>query len=126
MKLKARMSELQRYSASNSVICSKYSTEHKLFGMVSIQASTIVSLTWQLNDCWLLLSNQGLEYRVAGKFHGVKLLRKLIQLSFRDFIFMDSDPTTIIDDVNIVSRIKIFMDGDKSVKTAKILPSETF
>ena len=35
---------------------------------------------------------------------------------------MDSDPIAIIDDVNIVSWIKIFVGRDKSVKTTKILP----
>ena len=35
---------------------------------------------------------------------------------------MDSDPIAIINDVNIVSWIKIFVGGNKSMKTAKILP----
>ena len=39
---------------------------------------------------------------------------------------MDSDPIAIINDINIVSRIKIFMGRDKSVKTVKILSRETF
>ena len=47
-------------------------------------------------------------------------------LSFCDFIFMDSDPIAIVNDVNIVLRIKIFAGRDKSAKTAKILPCETF
>ena len=37
---------------------------------------------------------------------------------------MGTDPIAIIKDVNIVLRIKIFR--DKSAKTAKILPRETF
>ena len=62
-------------------------------------------------------------YRIARKFHRVKFSRKLIRLSFHDFIFMDSDPISIIiNDVNIVSRIKIW---DNSAKTTKILPCET-
>ena len=65
-------------------------------------------------------------YRIARKFRGVKFSWKLIRLSFRDFIFMDSDPIVIINDVNIVSRIKIFTGGDKSAKTAKILTHEAF
>ena len=63
------------------------------------------------------------EYRIARKFHGVKFSRKLIQLSFCDSIFADSIPIAIINDVNIVSRIKIFMGRDKSMK---ILSRETF
>ena len=59
--------------------------------------------------------------RITRKFRGVNFSRKLIRLSFRDYIFTDSDPIAIINDVNIVSRIKIFAGGDKSVKTAKIL-----
>ena len=39
---------------------------------------------------------------------------------------MDSDPITTINDINIVSRIKIFAGRDKPAKTAKILPRETF
>ena len=62
-------------------------------------------------------------YRIARKFRGVKFSWKLIRLSFRN---SDSDPIAIINDVNIVSRIKIFVDGDKSTKTAKILHCETF
>ena len=38
-------------------------------------------------------------YRIARKFHGIKFSRKVIQLSFRDFIFTDSDPIAIINDV---------------------------
>ena len=49
-----------------------------------------------------------------------------MELSFSDFIFTDSDPIAIINDVNIVLQIKIFVDGDKSVKTTKILTCETF
>ena len=64
-------------------------------------------------------------YCIARKFRGVKFLWKLIRLSFHDFIFMDSNPIAIINDVNIVSRIKIFAGGDKSVKTVKILSHET-
>ena len=51
-----------------------------------------------------------LPYQIARKFRGVKSSRKLIRLSFRDFIFTDSDPIAIINDANIVSRIKIFTD----------------
>ena len=65
-------------------------------------------------------------YHIARKFRGVKFLRKLIRLSFHDFIFTDSDPIAIINDVNIVLWIKIFTGGDKSMKTVKILPRETF
>ena len=66
------------------------------------------------------------RYRIARKFCGIKFLRKLIRLSFRDFIFADSDPIAITNDVNIVSWIKIFAGGDKSAKTMKILTRETF
>ena len=62
-------------------------------------------------------------YRIARKFRGVKFSQKLIRLTFHDFIFADSDPIPII---NIVSRIKIFAGRDKSAKTMKILPRETF
>ena len=48
------------------------------------------------------------RYCIARKFHGVKFSQKLIRLSFRDFIFADSSPIAIINDVNIVSQIKIF------------------
>ena len=41
-------------------------------------------------------------YRIARKFCRIKFLRKLIRLSFLDFIFVDSDPIAIINDVNIV------------------------
>ena len=71
------------------------------------------------------LENEG-NYHIARKFHGVKFSRKLIRLSFRDFIFADSSPFAIINDVNIVSRIKIFEGRDKSAKAAKILPHKTF
>ena len=70
--------------------------------------------------------NETYMYRIARKFRGVKFLRKLIRLSFRDFFFTDSDPIAIISDVNIVSRIKIFVDRDKSAKNTKILTRETF
>ena len=40
-----------------------------------------------------------LGYRIARKFHGVKFSWKLIRLSFRDFIFGDSNPIAIINDV---------------------------
>ena len=63
---------------------------------------------------------------IARKFCRITFLRKLIRLSFRNFIFTDSDPIAIINDVNIVSWIKIFVGRDKSAKTAKILPRETF
>ena len=62
-------------------------------------------------------------YGIARKFRGVKFSQKLIRLSFRDFIFVDSDPIPII---NVVSWTKIFAGRDKSVKTAKILSRETF
>ena len=65
----------------------------------------------------------GIPYR---KFCGVKFSRKLSQLSFRDFIFTDSDPIPLINDVNIVSQIKIFAGRDKSTKTAKILLPRNF
>ena len=45
---------------------------------------------------------------------------------FSQFIFTNSDPIAIINDVNIVSRIEIFMGRDKSAKNTKILPRETF
>ena len=57
-------------------------------------------------------------YRIARKFRRVKFSWKLIRLSFCNFIFTDSNPIAIINDVNIVSRIKIFVGRDKSVKTA--------
>ena len=66
------------------------------------------------------------KYHVARKFRGVKFSQKLIRLSFRDFICTDSDPIAIVNDVNMVLRIKIFAGRDKSVKTTKILPRETF
>ena len=65
-------------------------------------------------------------YSIARKFCGIKFSPKLIQLSFCDFIFMDSDPVAIISDVNIVSRIKISVGRDKSAKNMKILTRETF
>ena len=40
-----------------------------------------------------------LMYRIARKFRGVKFSRKLIRLSFRDFIFTDSNPIANINDV---------------------------
>ena len=67
-----------------------------------------------------------MKYRIAKTFRGVKFSWKLIRLSFCNSIFADSDPIPIINDVNIVSRIKIFAGRDKSVKTAKILSCETF
>ena len=63
------------------------------------------------------------SYHIARKFREVKFSQKLIRLSFRDFIFMDSD---LINDVNIVSWIKMFAGRDKSAKTTKILPHKTF
>ena len=65
-------------------------------------------------------------YRIARKFHGVKFSRKLIRLSFRNFIFADSGPIAIINDVhvNIVSQIKNFAGRDKSLKTEKSYPSK--
>ena len=66
------------------------------------------------------------DYRIARKFCGVKFSQKLIWLSFRDFIFMDSDPIAIINGVNVVSRIKIFVGRDKSAKNLKNLTRETF
>ena len=66
------------------------------------------------------------KYRIARKFRGVKFSQKLIRLSFRNFICMDSDPIAIVNDVNMVSQINIFAGRDKSTKTAKILLRETF
>ena len=60
-------------------------------------------------------------YRIARKFRGVKVSRKPIQLSFRNFIIVDFNwhyQWCII----TFSWIKIFAGGDKSMKTAKILP----
>ena len=65
-------------------------------------------------------------YHIARKFCVVKFSRKLIWLSFRNFIFVDSSRIAIISDVNIVLRIKIFAGTDKSGKTEKILSRETF
>ena len=65
-------------------------------------------------------------YCIARKFREVKFLWKLIRLTFCDFIFTDSDPVAIINNVNIVSWIKIFAGRDKSAKTVKILSRETF
>ena len=59
------------------------------------------------------------RYRIARKFHGIKFSRKLILLSFRDFIFMDSNPIAIINDVNIVSQIKILQAGTNPRKLWK-------
>ena len=64
-----------------------------------------------------------MEYCIARKFRGVKFF---IRLSFCNFIFADSGPIAIINDVNIVSWIKIFAAEDKSAKTAKILLHEPF
>ena len=61
--------------------------------------------------------SQTYTYRIARKFRRVKYSQKLIRLSFRDFIFADSNPI-LINDVTIVSQIKIFAGRDKSVKTA--------
>ena len=55
-----------------------------------------------------------IRYHIARKLRGVKFLRNLIRLSFCDFIFADSNPITIINDVNIVSQIKIFVGGENS------------
>ena len=76
------------------------------------------------NSTNLMSSSKHINH-IARKFRGVKFLQKLIRLSFCDYIFTDSDPIAIINDVNIVSRIKIFMGGNKSTKTAKILLRET-
>ena len=65
-------------------------------------------------------------YHIARKFRRIKFSWKLIRLSFRGFIFADSGPIAIINDVNTVLLIKIFAGRDKSAKTAKILPRETF
>ena len=65
-------------------------------------------------------------YHIARKFRRVKFSWKLIRLSFCNFIFTDSNPIAIINDVNIVLWTKIFVGGDKSAKTAKILPRKTF
>ena len=40
-----------------------------------------------------------INYRIARKFRGVKFSWKLIRLSFHDFIFADSNPIAIINDV---------------------------
>ena len=69
---------------------------------------------------------EAFDYRIARKFRGIKIFAELIRPSFRDFIFMDSDPITTINNVNIVSWIKFFAGKDKSTKTAKILSRETF
>ena len=66
------------------------------------------------------------NYSIARKFYGVKFSQKLIRLSFHDFIFADSGPIAIINNVNTVSWIKIFTGRDKSAKAATILPRETF
>ena len=71
----------------------------------------------------MLTVNAGVVYRIARKFRGVKFSWKLIRLSFCVFIFTDSNPIAIINDVNIVSWIKIFAGEDKS---AKILHHKTF
>ena len=52
----------------------------------------------------------------------VKFLRKLIQLSFHNFICTNSDPVAIINDVNIVSRIKTLWAGTNLRKLRKFLP----
>ena len=65
-------------------------------------------------------------YCIARKFRGIKFSWKLIRLSFRDVIFTDSDPIAVINDINVVLRIKIFAGWDKSVKKVKILTRETF
>ena len=59
------------------------------------------------------------HYCVARKFRGVKFLRKLIRLSFHDFIFADSGPIAIINDVNIVSQIKFSQAGTNPRKPRK-------
>ena len=72
------------------------------------------------------IKDYSVAYRIARKFRGVKFSWKLIRLSF---LFTDSDPIAIINDVNIITRIKIFVGRDKSTKTtktAKILSHETF
>ena len=38
-------------------------------------------------------------YRIARKFRRVKFSQKLIRLSFCDFIFADSDPIAVINDI---------------------------
>ena len=65
-----------------------------------------------------------MKYRIARKFRGVKFSRKLIRLSFRDFIFADSDPIPIINDVNIVSRFKIFWAETNLWKPRKFYPTK--
>ena len=77
--------------------------------------STPILIPW--DSPWVC----GWNYRIARKFRRIKFSQKLIWLSFRDFIFADSDPIAIINDVNIVSQIKIFVGGNKSVK---ILPAK--
>ena len=51
--------------------------------------------------------SHGEVYRIARKFHRVKFLRKLIRLSFCNFIFADFDPIAIINDVNFHGRGQI-------------------
>ena len=60
-------------------------------------------------------------YRIARKFRGVKFSRKLLRLSFRDFIFMDSDLIAIINDV---SRIKFSRVRTNPRKLRKFYPAK--
>ena len=60
-------------------------------------------------------------YRIARKFRGVKFSRKLFH---RNFIFTNSDPIAVINDVNIVSRIKIFAGGANMRKPRKFYPAK--
>ena len=60
-------------------------------------------------------------YTTARKFRGIKFSQKLTRL---DYIFADSGPIAIINDVNILSQIKIFAGRDKSAKTTKIYPAK--
>ena len=67
-----------------------------------------------------------IAYCTARKVSRDKIFVETHSTSFYDFIFTNSDPIAIINDVNIVSWIKIFAGRDKSTKTTKILPHKTF
>ena len=47
-----------------------------------------------------------------------------MRLSFHNFIFADSDPIPIINDINIVSRIKISRAGTNPQKPRKFYPTQ--
>ena len=82
------------------------------------QASTYINTLLQCSPASVGLAQAHPNYRIARDFCGVKFAWKLIRISFRNFIFADSDPIAIINDVNIVLRIKIFMGGDKKITIA--------